>query len=124
MKENCIVYTGTHDNEPLRAFIESMDKCERKAFEEELEKQCLQADVPYITETMEDECESIIRLLTASVADTVIIPMHDILCMGKEARLNAPSTVSGQNWTFRFVEKDLKLRKASWLKEMAEEYRR
>ncbi len=124
LKENCIVYTGTHDNEPLRAFIESMDKCERKAFEEELEKQCLQADVPYITETMEDECESIIRLLTASVADTVIIPMHDILCMGEEARLNAPSTVSGQNWTFRFVEKDLKLRKASWLKEMAEEYRR
>ena len=120
--ENCVAYTGTHDNETLRSFIEQMDKSERKAFEDELEKQCLQADVPYLTETIEDECESIVRLLMASKADTVIVPMHDILCLGEEARLNAPSTVSGRNWTFRFTEKDLKMRKAAWLKEMVEEY--
>ena len=120
--ENCVAYTGTHDNETLRSFIENMDKSERKAFEEELEKQCLQADVPYLTETIEDECESVVRLLMASKADTVIVPMHDILCLGEDARLNAPSTVSGRNWTFRFIEKDLKLRKAAWLKEMTEEY--
>ena len=48
--ENCVAYTGTHDNEPLRAFIEEMDKKERKAFEVVLEEECLQADVPYLTE--------------------------------------------------------------------------
>ena len=122
--ENCVAYTGTHDNEPLCAFIRSLDERERKAFYDEVEKQCLQADVAYISETVEDECESCIRLLLSSKADTVIIPMHDILCMCEKSRLNAPSTVSMQNWTFRFLESDLKNRKAAWLKEMCEEYNR
>ncbi len=122
--ENCVAYTGTHDNETLRAFIEGMDGKTRKAFEQELENQCLQMDVPYVVETVEEECESIIRLLMSSKADTVIVPMHDVLCMGEEARLNAPSTVSGQNWTFRFVEKDWKKKKAAFLKTLCEEYQR
>jgi len=122
--ENCIAYTGTHDNEPLRSFIENMDKTERKEFECALEKQCLQAEVAYLTETIEDECESIVRLLMSSKADTVIVPMHDVLCLGEEARINAPSTVSERNWTFRFTEKDFKRRKSAWLKSMTEEYRR
>lgn len=122
--ENCVAYTGTHDNETLCSFLENMDAPTKKAFTEELERQCLQADVAYIRESIEDECESIVRLLMSSKADTVIIPMHDILCFGEEARLNAPSTVSCKNWTFRFIEKDLKNRKAAWLKEMTKEYRR
>ncbi len=123
-QENCVAYTGTHDNETLRSFLENMDGDGRKAFTKELENQCLQADVPYIRETVEDECESVIRLLMSSKADTVIVPMHDVLCFGDEARLNAPSTVSNKNWTFRFTEKDFKRRKAAWLKEMTEEYNR
>lgn len=121
---NCVAYTGTHDNDTLRSFIENMDKPTRKEFEKELENQCLLADTPYVTETVADECESIIRLLLSSKADTVIVPMHDVLCLGEEARLNAPSTVSGQNWTFRFTEKDLKKRKATFLKTACEEYQR
>ncbi len=122
--ENSVAYTGTHDNETLRGFIEGMDAKARKAFETELENQCLALDVPYVVETIEDECNSIIRLLIASKANTVIVPMHDVLCMGEEARLNAPSTVSGQNWTFRFTLSDLKRRKAAHLKEMCEEFNR
>ena len=121
---NCVAYTGTHDNEPLRAYIEALPKEERKAFEKTLEKECLVADVPYITETMEDECQSIIELLIASIADTVIVPMHDVLCLGEEARINAPSTLSGGNWTIRYVEKDFRRRKAAWLKTLAERYQR
>ena len=122
--KNCVAYTGTHDNQTLRAFIESMDAKTRKSFEKELENQCLLADVPYITETIADECDSVIRLLMSSKADTVIVPMHDVLCMGEEARLNAPSTVSGQNWTFRFVKEDFKKRRAGFLKELCEEFNR
>ena len=121
---NCVAYTGTHDNDTLRSFIENMDKPTRKEFEKELENQCLLADTPYVTETVADECESIIRLLLSSKADMVIVPMHDVLCLDEEARLNAPSTVSGQNWTFRFTEKDLKKRKATFLKAACEEYQR
>ncbi len=122
--QNCVAYTGTHDNDTLRSFLESMDKKERRAFEEALETECLTADVAYIKETVEDECESIIRLLMASNADTVIIPMQDVLCFGEEARLNAPSTVSNRNWTFRFTLKDFKKRKATWLKSLTVEYQR
>ena len=121
---NCVAYTGTHDNDTLRAFIEDMEKVERREFESVLEEECLQADVPYLTETIKEECETVIELLMSSKADTVIVPMQDVLCMGSEARLNAPSTVSGQNWTFRFVEEDFKCRKAAWLKELTERYHR
>ena len=122
--ENCVAYTGTHDNDTLRAFIENLNEKSRKQFETELEKQCLQADVPYLTETIEDECESLVRLLLSSKADTVILPMQDILCFDNEGRMNAPSTLSSNNWTFRFTQNDLKRRKASWLKSMMEEYGR
>lgn len=122
--KNCVAYTGTHDNQTLRAFIEDKTKEERKDFETELEKQCLESDVFYVTETIEDECKTIIELLFASKADTVVIPMHDLCCFGDEARLNAPSTVSCRNWTFRFIEKDFKNRLACWLKELTETYER
>ena len=123
-EKNCVAYTGTHDNEPLRAFLENMEGTERKDFETVLEEECLNADVAYITETIEEECQTMIELLMSTKADTVIVPMHDVLCLGEEARLNAPSTVSGKNWTFRFTEKDLKRRKAAWLKELTETYKR
>ena len=119
-----MAYTGTHDNQTLRAFLETDDKKARKAFRKEMEKQCLLADVAYIDETVEDECASVIELLLSSKADTVVVPMHDVLCLGDEARLNAPSTVSERNWTFRFTEKDFKRRKAAWLKELTERYGR
>lgn len=122
--ENCVAYTGTHDNQTLAGFMQEMTKEERNAFTLQLEEECLRADVAYIRESLQDECESVVRLLFASKADTVIIPMQDVLCMGEEARMNAPATVSGNNWTFRFVESDLKNRKAAWLKSLTEEYQR
>lgn len=121
---NCVFYTGTHDNDTLRAFIEKLESADRKYFETVLEEACLQNDVAYITETIEDECKTVIELLMSSVADTVIVPMHDVLCFGEEARLNAPSTVSSSNWTFRFTENDFSCRKARWLKECTEKYNR
>ncbi len=121
---NCVAYTGTHDNETLRGFIEGKEKEERKIFERALENECLEADVAYVTETIEDECHSIVELLFSLKADTVIIPMQDILCMGEEARLNAPATVSNRNWTFRFTGKDFKRKKAAWLKSLTEQYNR
>ena len=121
---NSVAYTGTHDNETLRSFLTGMDEKERKAFERAFEEQCLALDVPYLTETVEDECRSIVELLFASKADRVIIPMHDVLCFGEEARLNAPSTVSNQNWTFRFTTADFGRRKAAWLKDLAQRYGR
>jgi 4-alpha-glucanotransferase len=46
--------------------------------------------------------------------------MHDILALGQEARLNAPSTVSGGNWTFRYILSDLK-NKTTCIENIAEQ---
>ena len=121
---NSVAYTGTHDNDTLRSFLENMEAAQRKDFETALENECLKLDVPYVVETIEDECKSIVELLFASNADTVIVPMHDVTVFGEEARLNAPSTVSTQNWTFRFIEKDFGKRKAAWFKTLTETYNR
>lgn len=123
-QKNCVAYTGTHDNEPLADYLTAMPEDVRLVFETALEKQCILADVPYIVETMDDECQSVIELLFSTVANTVIIPMHDVLSYGAEARINAPATVAGGNWTFRYTEKDFRRRKAAWLKTLCERYNR
>ena len=104
--------------------MESLDKNARRALETTLEEECLSADVPYITETVEDECKTMIELLMWSKANTVIFPMNDVLCMGDESRFNAPSTVSDKNWTFRFIEKDFGFKRAAWLKGLTKAYKR
>ena len=45
-------------------------------------------------------CDCLIKTAMSTKADTVIIPMADYMGLGKEARINAPST-TGDNWTWR-----------------------
>ena len=54
--------------------------------------------------TKEHKVWDFIRLAVGSVADLCVIPMQDYLGLGKEARINHPSTLGG-NWTWR-MEKD------------------
>ena len=98
---NCIVYTGTHDNDTTRAY-----------FEKELEKKSGIAEHArkYLNYPGNDLVFELIRTAYASVAVFVIIPMQDVLNLGGEARMNFPSTLGG-NWSWRFnwnqVEKNL-----------------
>ncbi len=92
-KKNCIVYTGTHDNTTTPDWVCSVPP-ENVAFA----KEYLGIDSDHqIT-------EQFIRAAFSSVAQTAIIPMADWLGLGKEARINAPSTL-GDNWVWR-VSKD------------------
>ena len=43
-----------------------------------------------------------VRAALSSVADTAIIPVQDYLGLGKEARINTPSTL-GNNWKWRLL---------------------
>lgn len=86
---NCVVYTGTHDNETTLGFIRSRNHEERVFLEDYLgckdEKGLLWA---------------MIRTSMASVAETSIVPLQDFLELGNEARINTPSTF-GENWKWR-----------------------
>mgnify|MGYP002591295453 FL=1 len=123
-REHCIAYTGTHDNEPLRFYIENLSDAEKKRFDGDLERECRLGKVPLRAKTPSAECKTVMRLLFASRADVVILPLHDVLCLGKEARINFPSTVSTENWSYRFEKGDLKKSAQIWLKRLTEKYDR
>lgn len=109
-KINCVVYVGTHDNETLVGYLNSLDS---KGFK------YLKA---YTGRKRKKDCaESIIRLTYGSVADTVIIQMQDVLFMDNAARMNLPSTI-GQNWKWRLKKDEFGEKEISELFNLADIY--
>jgi 4-alpha-glucanotransferase len=91
---NCVVYTGSHDNDTTRAYFEKAKKDKSSDIYEHVQK--------YLNYFGDDIVYELIRLAYASVANIVIIPMQDILNLGEEARMNFPGKLGG-NWTWRFT---------------------
>ena len=60
----------------------------------------------------------LIRVAYESKADLAVVPMQDLLGLGKEARMNTPSTLGG-NWTWRVSKEDLTQALAEKLKTMS-----
>ncbi len=89
---NCVVYTGSHDNDTTRGFFESEKKKGSDV--------CDWAQT-YLNYYGDDIRFAVINAAYASVADSVIIPMQDVLNLGSEARMNFPGRPYG-NWTWRF----------------------
>ena len=121
---NYVAYTGTHDNEPLRSYIENLTGKYEKAFARDLKHECKQAGIAYRGKTSSLKCRTVIRLLFASKAFMIIIPMQDVLCRGAESRMNFPSTVSPDNWSYRFLENDFTAMTSGWLKGLARNHQR
>ncbi len=96
-QKNCVVYTGTHDNETLLGWLENILPEEIEMLKE------------YIGKDIDDKkllVDEVIRLAQASSANLCIIPIQDYLCLGNEARMNIPSTL-GTNWKWRVQKKYL-----------------
>jgi len=95
--KNCIVYTGTHDNQTLMGWLD------------ELPREDKEMAYNYIGISQADEKNihwNFIRLALASVANIAIIPIQDYLGLGAEARINRPSTLGG-NWMWRLLEGEI-----------------
>ncbi|MDH4222025.1 MAG: 4-alpha-glucanotransferase [candidate division Zixibacteria bacterium] len=112
--KNCVVYTGTHDNNTVRGWFEKEASPEDK----KRLSRYLGREVP----TGEIHRE-LIRLAMSSIADTAIFPMQDILGLGEEARMNRPATTKG-NWQWRLLPEQLSSSHSSMLLEMTEIYGR
>ena len=91
--KNCVVHTGSHDNETTRGFIESERRKNSGIYE------WAQKYFNYFGDNITNE---LIRAAYGSAANICVIPMQDILNLSNEARMNFPST-SGGNWTWRFT---------------------
>lgn len=87
---NCVVYTGTHDNDTTLGWFTALPEEDRDFAERYLH---------FAEDEVEAEWE-FIRAAIASVADTAIIPMQDYLGLDERARINIPSTL-GNNWKWR-----------------------
>ena len=96
-QRNCVVYTGTHDNETLRGWIDSILPVERQQV-------CEYLDVR--TKDPQEIVEKMVLAAFSSVADYCIIPLQDYLGLDNSARINQPST-NGKNWKWRVEPKDL-----------------
>ena len=88
---NCVVYTGTHDNDTTRGWYHEVGKNARDFAKEYMCKPRLDED---------SLAGDFIAMAMSSVADLCVIPMQDYLSLGSEARINIPSTLGG-NWTWR-----------------------
>lgn len=97
-EENCVVYTGTHDNDTVAGWYETMPE-EDKTF---LEHYLSHSTIERTGQIHLD----LISLALESRGNTVIIPLQDYLGLGSEARINTPSTV-GDNWEWRVKEEQL-----------------
>ena len=89
---NCVVYTGTHDNNTIRGWFEKEadSKTKTNLF------RYLGREVP-----VEELHWELIRMAMMSTAETVIVPLQDVLGLGSEARMNRPASRRG-NWLWRF----------------------
>jgi 4-alpha-glucanotransferase len=92
--QNCVVYTGTHDNNTIKGW-----------FNNELTPEKRKNLFDYIGRkvSINDLNWEMIRLAMSSVAKTAIVPMQDILNLGEKYRMNNPATVKG-NWHWRMKE--------------------
>ena len=92
-EHNCVVYTGTHDNNTILGWLDEMSPEDRLLAERYLNNRYTRKeDMPW----------DFIRLAMASVADLAITPIQEFLCLGGEARINRPSTL-GTNWKWRLL---------------------
>ena len=111
---NCVAYTGTHDNNTVRGWLEREIKPEEK---KNLHR--------YLGREVSNEevSRELIRILMMSVAHTVIVPIQDLLGLGEEGRMNRPSTPAG-NWEWRLLPDQVTQRHADLLGEWTSIYGR
>lgn len=111
---NCVVYTGTHDNDTVLGWYDKLKRADRNFCRRFMNlKRCAPEKLKW----------EFVRLAFSSVADTAVIPMQDYLGLGSEARINTPSTLGG-NWEWRMKRDAFTEELAKEIREMTELYGR
>jgi 4-alpha-glucanotransferase len=96
-----VAYTGGHDNDTTIGWWNSSVGADSTRTLQDVEKEHAFARA-YLNFHDDSEINWVlIRAVIASIADTAIVPLQDILGLGTEARMNLPGRVSG-NWKWRY----------------------
>ncbi len=110
-EKNCVVYTGTHDNDTTLGWAEQLSVDEKKYVYE------------YLGNPLATLHCALIQAALASVANLAIIPMQDILELDSSHRMNTPGTTVG-NWQWRFQWGQLSPERSSRLAHLVELFNR
>lgn len=110
----CVVYTGTHDNDTLQGWLE---KCDEKLLTYVAQYFC--AEKLDYEKAKKMVSSGILRkkMITSALASSAVlavIPMQDIIGIDNQGRMNTPST-TGSNWSWRMKKTDLKKNAAEYL---------
>lgn len=110
---NAVVYTGTHDNQTTVSWFNDRPEAVKQYILDYLGSH----DANFIH-------WQLIRLALASVANTVLIPMQDLLGLSDEAgRMNTPGKAEG-NWAWRLQDQEITQEILHSLKHWSEIYNR
>lgn len=96
-EENMIIYTGTHDNDTLMQWYESLSVTGRRKVRSFLKRQGISTG---------SVRERLLTYTLNSKAAYAIVPMADVLGLGKEGRMNLPGTVGSPNWEWRMPDQN------------------
>ena len=112
---NCIVYTGTHDNDTTLGWFRTFARADRDFAVRYLNipKDIKDSEIPW----------AFIRAAYSSVSMLAIIPMQDVLSLDGKARMNRPATLGG-NWQWRMRSGAFTKRLQKRLYDMAKLYSR
>jgi 4-alpha-glucanotransferase len=119
---NCVAYTGTHDNDTTVGWFHSQAGAGSTRDESAISREhtfCLE----YLDTDGREINWDLVRAIWASVAHTAVAPMQDIFGLGNEARMNLPASSSG-NWYWRFKDGDITPELKARLKKLTELYAR
>ena len=112
--DNCIVYTGTHDNDTLQGWLQNLTDEQLLLVAQYILGTVLTVEKARAFVKSGALRKAMIRAVFASNADYAIVPMQDIIGIDNGGRMNMPST-TGTNWTWRMNKADLKQKTAEEL---------
>jgi 4-alpha-glucanotransferase len=113
-ERNLVAYTGTHDNNTIVGWWNDETSADDRAFARDY------LDLGADANRVHERC---LRVLMASVADRVVLPMQDVVGLGSEARMNVPGDARN-NWTWRFTPDQLSAAATERLRRLTRVYGR
>ena len=90
LTRNCVIYTGTHDNDTTLGWWRSLSDESRRSV------------CAYLGQDNPEMPRALVHMAMTSVADLCITPLQDILELGNEGRMNRPGHPE-ENWCWRFA---------------------
>lgn len=121
---NYVIYTGTHDNMPFYQYLLDLNPYSLDIAINDIEKECNLLNVKVRKSNLKELTKTVVELAFASKPNMCIIPMQDLLCQDGESRMNLPSTVSTNNWSYRISKRQLNVSLAKRLLALVEKYNR